>query len=322
MTRFTPPTSVRWWALIGMLIIALGVGACSSSNDDGDEAAAITVTHAKGTIALPAAPERIVAVGSGDVQIASALGADVVGAVANPSAPDKNWPGTPKPFPESVMSLDSTAPNIEAIAALHPDVILATTAQQAYIDKYPELSRIAPTVVYKTEAFADSGDTLVELIGTALGKPDQARDLISSSKQAISEFTEANPTVKGMTYAFGQYAGDQLYLLASEKNPSTRFLTSLGMRLDPKVAELGKDGTQDGFTELSAENYTQISSAQKVLVSTPGDEGGAKFSANPTVKSAFGSQLEVISTDLAGALLTANPASTDYLLEQLRPALA
>ncbi|MFC3241909.1 ABC transporter substrate-binding protein [Gordonia humi] len=200
--------------------------------------------------------------------------------------------------------------------------MLATTAQQPYIDKYDELSHIAPTVVYKTEPFADSGETLVELIGQALGKSDAARELIASSQKKITEFTAANPKIKGMSYAFGQFAGDQLYLLASEKNPSTRFFASLGMTLDPQVAELGAQGTQGGFTVLAPENYTRVSSAQKVLVSTPGDEGGKDFSSRPVVASAFGDHLRVISTDLAGALLTANPASTSYLLEQLRPALA
>ncbi|MFC3241910.1 hypothetical protein ACFOJ6_05670 [Gordonia humi] len=110
--RARRPLSVRWWALAAVLLLVAGLSACGSSDDDGDGdgSGAISVTHAKGTAELPGAPERIVAVGSGDVQIAVALGGDVVGAVANPSAPDKNWPGTSPALPASVMSLDSMTP--------------------------------------------------------------------------------------------------------------------------------------------------------------------------------------------------------------------
>lgn len=319
--------SRRWLPLTAIAIsaavfsAACGSTAADDKTDTPTTNSSVTVTHARGEVTVPATPSRVVVLGSGDALMASALGATVVAAVANPSSADKNWPGTQPPLNSDVMTLDSVKPNVETIAAARPDIILATTAQQSYVDLYDQLTNIAPTIIYPTAAFADSGEDLLRLIGKVLGKEDQANTLISAANKEVTDFATSNPSLKNSTYAFGQYAGGTLYLLAAKENPSTRFLTSLGLQLSPEVAQLAAGGTANGFVTLTPELFSSLGTADHILVSTPGDPEGTQFRAVPLV-SELGDNLHVISTDLAGALLTANPSSVNYLIDQLQPALA
>jgi iron complex transport system substrate-binding protein len=314
-------------AAVFALLLTLVLAACGSGSGDtgtttanfNDSAASqfpVTLTHALGTVTIESTPARVVALGAGDVQTAQALGVNVVAAVRNTSSDDGNWPGTEPPLASNTMSLDSVDVDIEAIAAADPDVILATTAQQTYIDRYDQLSRIAPVVVYPTAPFAHSGDDLTREIGKALGKDTDAQALIDNAHRTTQSFASAHPDLDGSTFVFGQYAGGTLYLLASPDNPSTRFLNSLGLILAPEVADLADDGTQNGFVTVSPERFSLLSSADHVLISTPGDPDGNAFRSMPVVAD-LGDQLSVIPTDLAAALLTSNPGSTPYLIDSL-----
>ncbi|NWJ73393.1 ABC transporter substrate-binding protein [Pseudonocardia sp. ICBG1122] len=98
-------------------------GGTGTSDPAGPAGAAfpVTVLHGQGEAVVPAPPQRVVVLGAGDAQIASALGAPVVGAVRSPAAPDGSWRGVDPPLPAGVSTLDPLAPDLEAVAALRPD---------------------------------------------------------------------------------------------------------------------------------------------------------------------------------------------------------
>lgn len=122
-------------------------------------------------------------------------------------------------------------PNLEQIAALEPDLILATTAQSGYAEVYDRLSELAPTIVYFTAPLQDSGEDLLTQIGMALGETEAADELRRSSDQAIETFVTQHPGMVSKRIAFGQFAGGTTYLVADPNAQSARFFGALGLRL-------------------------------------------------------------------------------------------
>ncbi|EAR07875.1 ABC transporter substrate-binding protein [Reinekea blandensis] len=130
--------------------------------------AELTINHALGTTTLPEPAVRIVTLYQGATDAAIALGIEPVGAV-------ESW--VEKPIYQYLRGeLDyttlvglETQPNLEAIAALQPDVIIASEVRHAKV--YDQLSQIAPTVAHETVFMFD--ETL-ELVAEVTGKADAA----------------------------------------------------------------------------------------------------------------------------------------------------
>nr|WP_316529161.1 iron-siderophore ABC transporter substrate-binding protein [Kitasatospora sp. K002] len=102
-----------------------------------------TVRHAMGETVVPAKPTRVVVLDTGELDNVVALGIQPVGVVhadASKSLPSylKDKAGSPA----AVGTINSL--NLEAIAALKPDLILGSQLRAQ--DQYAQLSKIAPTV--------------------------------------------------------------------------------------------------------------------------------------------------------------------------------
>ncbi|WP_028923801.1 ABC transporter substrate-binding protein [Pseudonocardia acaciae] len=306
-------------------LIAAGCAGTPGPAASGAQAPAVVVQHGQGAATVPAKPRRVVAVGSADVQIAAALGANLVAVVRNPSSPDGNWPGTAKLAPE-VLALDLVTPNLERIAAARPDLILATSAQPEYHAQYQKLSAIAPVVSYRRSLLLDSGDDLTRMIGAALGEDARAAAMVDDSRRRMERFVSEHPRVRGMSYAFGQYGSGNLHLVMADDTTSARFLTALGMRVPDPLKRLGTtDNTRFGMTPLGPELLATLDSADVAFISTYGEGARQELTANPLVaglRMRADGRLHLISVDLAGELLMPNPAITAHLLDELAPLVA
>lgn len=133
-----------------------------------------SVEHAMGTTEVPVDVERVVVLDTGELDAVVSLGVTPVGAVTTDVSTSLVQYLEPELADvEPVGTIGE--PNLEAIAALRPDLILSNTVRHE--DLYDELSAIGPTV------FADDvGDTWKEtllLAGEALGEQEQAEGLIS-----------------------------------------------------------------------------------------------------------------------------------------------
>ncbi|MYW64552.1 ABC transporter substrate-binding protein [Streptomyces sp. SID8379] len=102
-----------------------------------------TVTHALGKTELPKKPRRVVVLDVGELDNVVSLGVKPVG-----YAPTEGDDGIPSYLkkdagsPKNVGTINAL--NMEAIANLHPDLILGSELRAAKL--YPQLSKIAPTV--------------------------------------------------------------------------------------------------------------------------------------------------------------------------------
>lgn len=131
------------------------------------------VEHARGTTEVPDEVQRVVTLEPLELDTAVAVGITPVGA-----AVASNVAGTPAYLDVTGVEGVGTVPepDLEAIAALKPDLILGTEARHSAL--YEQLSAIAPTVFIATQADPWRDNAL--LIGEALNRQDEVADLLDS----------------------------------------------------------------------------------------------------------------------------------------------
>lgn len=148
------------------------------------QAAAITVVDASGrTIALAQPPERVVALGNGEVDIVYALGGEVVG---RPTV--SGDPAVKKA--EAAMEIGSVhTVDLEKLALLRPDVVLGN---------YPLNAKdVAAIAGIGAELVLSEANTIAQVqqqilqIGQLLGKEQQAARLKDELDQQLADLAQA-----------------------------------------------------------------------------------------------------------------------------------
>ncbi|MCP1144504.1 ABC transporter substrate-binding protein [Lysinibacillus endophyticus] len=144
-----------------------------------------TVEHAMGTTTLENTPERIVILTNEGTEALLELGVKPVGAV-------QSWTGNPwydhiadEMKDVEVVGLESEV-NIEAIAALQPDLIIGNKMRQEAI--YEQLSAIAPTVF--AEDLRGNWKNNFELYAKAVNKEEKGKEIIDAYDSRIADLKE------------------------------------------------------------------------------------------------------------------------------------
>lgn len=144
-----------------------------------------TVVHAMGETLVPARPGRVVTLSYESTESALVLGLNPVGAVA--AGADGTF------FPHHAPHLVGTAavgtedsPDLAAIAALKPDLILGLKMRHAAL--HPRLSAIAPTVFCET--LRGEWQANLTLWGRALGREEAAASLLAGWRRRVAEAQE------------------------------------------------------------------------------------------------------------------------------------
>jgi iron complex transport system substrate-binding protein len=160
------------------------------------------VEHAMGITCVPLQPQRVVVLDTGELDSSLALGVVPVGAVSAFAAGS---------FPEYLgdrtggIALVGTIaePNLEAILALHPDLILSSRLRHEAI--YDQLSKIAPTVLTETVGVVWKQNLLSN--GESLGKLAEAEALLADYDARLADLRAALgdlPTVSVVRFLPGQ----------------------------------------------------------------------------------------------------------------------
>jgi len=168
-----PPVddATRRELLVGGGALALGA-ILAGCGDDGDEAPpgarTRTIRHAAGTTRVPARPSRVATLSEVVVAHLASVGLLVVAA----NDDGLNWVEPYRPLlsvqldPAEVTSLGTSEdPDLETLAALRPEMILSESFSEEF---YPQLSRIAPTVLIErpsNAAWKQAFDQAVRAVG-------------------------------------------------------------------------------------------------------------------------------------------------------------
>lgn len=167
-----------------------------------------TIKHAMGTATLKKKPERVVVLFNGMTDIVTHLGVKPVGSVE--SWEEKPWYNYLRANMDGVKNLgEETQPNVEAIIALKPDLIIGTKPRHEKI--YPQLASIAPTIM--TEEIFDWKGNL-KIAADALYKQDEGAKIISEWDKRVAEFKQK---------AGDKLAKSEVSIVRFERDGSARF---------------------------------------------------------------------------------------------------
>jgi iron complex transport system substrate-binding protein len=268
-------------ATVLALAVALPLTACGGSDDDGsaaqptateDAAFPRTIEHAMGSTEIPERPERVVVLDTGELDTALSLGVTPVGAVT--TAVSEEFLSYLAEDAADVEVVGTIAePNLEAIAALEPDLILSNKTRHE--DIYEELSQIAPTVF--AERVGAVWKENFRLDAEALGLEDEAEELLEAYEADAATLGEDIGDPAGTTVSTMRFVEGVIRVYTAES-----FIGTV-------MADIGLDHlqlpTEDvaTFAELSAEEATSAD-ADIVLYSSYGavdDSGEAAVVAGP-----------------------------------------
>ncbi len=330
---------VRFFAVVAAAAVV--VAACSgSSGDDADArpsdgapaaetAFPVTVEHAFGETEIPDEPERVVTWGWGSADAAIALGVVPAAIPFDDYAGDEDGvlPWIDDALDEMGADVPEVLPNVEeppfeAIAAAEPDLILAAYSGIT-AEEYELLSAIAPTVAYPGEAWSTPWRELIEIVGTALGRADQAVDLLEGIDEELAAQADAHPELAGKSVAMVWDTPEDFYVY-QPADARVEFTLDLGLVSADSVAALSTDESTFYFT-LSHERLDQLTS--DILVSyadTP--EASQNFLSSdyaqlmPQVRS--GAVAEVTGTDFIASVSPPTALSLTWGLDEYVALLA
>ncbi|MGW1401513.1 ABC transporter substrate-binding protein [Streptomyces sp. NPDC002405] len=204
-----------------------------------------TVTHAMGSTELKAQPKRVVVLDVGELDNVVSLGVKPVGLAPTEGSPElpsylKKDAGSPK----NVGTINNL--NLEAIAALKPDLILGSQLRAA--DKYDELSQIAPTVFSLRPGFTWKENYLLN--AAALDKTAQAKQKLAAYEKRAGTLGEKLGAGKP-TVSMVRYLPDGVIRLYANASFIGTILKDVGIPR-PKNQDI-----DDLAAEVSAENIDQ-----------------------------------------------------------------
>jgi iron complex transport system substrate-binding protein len=173
-------------AMLGLLALLAtacgGSGGSAPGASDQQAGGTRTVAHAMGSTEITGTPQRVVVLDTGELDSVLALGVKPVGAVRADEAtgPQAYLADRAKGI-TPVGTINQ--PNLEAIAALQPDLILSNKVRHEEL--YDEFSGIAPTVF--AESVGEPWKTNFRLAGKALGKSDQAERILADYRRKAQQ---------------------------------------------------------------------------------------------------------------------------------------
>ncbi|WP_017615979.1 ABC transporter substrate-binding protein [Nocardiopsis salina] len=258
----------RGFGFAGATVLALtacGPGTGSPEEQEGGR----TLEDATGEVEVPERAERIVALDSLVIDTCVALGAPLVGAAEAGSV--STLPAYLGEGVEGVETVGNIAePNIEAIGALEPDLILGTELRHE--DLHEQLSAMAATFFVAEPAIGWQDNVLA--IGRALGQDDRAEEVLGS---LLAEAADAGQEVgaEGTTVHVLRHVDNGVRL----HGPDT-FSGSLLREMGFSVPDM--DWDDNDMAELSFENLDRID-ADVVFVTDDTDLDDELLSGVPAV---------------------------------------
>ncbi|GAB3503355.1 iron-siderophore ABC transporter substrate-binding protein [Amycolatopsis cihanbeyliensis] len=273
------PARRRLFAALPGFLLAAALAGCGAAEDpssgdspaDAQGAFPVTVEHKYGATEIPSAPQRVVTLGLSDQDAVLALGVKPVGAIdwfgERPYGQwawiEDRWGATP---PEIVGERDEY--DMEKIAKLNPDLIIAQYSGMRQ-EQYDTLSQRWPVVAQPKghDSYQAPWQEMTRAIGKALGKVDEAEQLITEIDQRFARVREAHPEWEGRTVAVGEPYEPGKFSAFSPNDPKMVFFKEMGFTVS---AEYEKAVGTQNVADFSFERFDLVDVDRLVwLVGTP-----------------------------------------------------
>lgn len=231
------------------------LSACGSGDDDVEDTGTEgtrAVDHVAGTTDVPVRPDRVAA-------LFITVATNLVSVGLTPVGTDgifREWLAPYQPLLDAAVDLSqiepvvsADGPNLERIASLDPEVIVAVSPAQE--DDYGQLSEIAPTLLFEffgTQAWRE----FFALTTDAVGRSDEAEAVRGRYRQALAE--AALPPAE---VSFIRAGGEGTFRLDGPASFPGDVAAEAGMSVTELPAGTGMAETP-AFTELSLERLDLV----------------------------------------------------------------
>lgn len=208
---------LRWLSLVSLMVLA-------------STAHAVTVQDQQGTFTLNTVPQRIVVLELSFADALAAVDVSPVG-IADDNDPQRLLPEVrAKLQPWQSVGLRGQ-PSLEAISALHPDLIIADSSRHATI--YAALQRIAPVLLLQSrnETYQENLHSAA-IIGEVVGKSAEMQQRLALHQQRMQAAAAKLPA--GTSVMFGTSRENQ-FTLHSASSYTGGVLTALGLKVSQPI---------------------------------------------------------------------------------------
>ncbi|MDT0268519.1 iron-siderophore ABC transporter substrate-binding protein [Streptomyces sp. DSM 44915] len=278
-----------------------------------------TIATKFGDVTVDERPERVVALGWGDAELALELGVQPVGAA--------DWlafggegvgPWNEGRYDESPEILGTLELSYEAVAELRPDLILDVRGSGDE-ERYERLSSIATTIGVSDggDSYLTPADDQVRMIAAALGNVEGGEEMLAETDAAFEAVAAGHPEWAGRTVTAATRTSEGWGAYVNDARVD--FLERLGFTPSPTIAELPVDA--NGWTvSLSEEQLDQLDAdlivAFPIWIDVAQIEDNASWRAVPAVADG---RAVVITDDLSAAYSLGTPTAQRYALAELAP---
>ncbi|ROR73422.1 iron-siderophore ABC transporter substrate-binding protein [Bogoriella caseilytica] len=320
----------RLAALGGAALLALSACSASTASEPAPEAPAaeeapessafpVTIEHEFGETVIEAEPERIVAIGWGDLDNLLALDVPPVGYFGALSEGLLPWAADQIDGSEPEFLGYTTEVDYEQIAALEPDLIIAVQGTAVDDESYRLLDEIAPTVARPAGmgGWQVGREDGTRQIAAALGRADEGEELLRELSAQFEAARQAYPALEGATGVSVITYDASLYYAFAPIDGRGAFLEDLGLEW-PEAVRDQYDGTTFSV-ELSPEEVG-ILDGDVVLFMV--DEPEYDPIADNGLFERFDADLIAVTAETRTAISLNTPLSTAYAIEHLTPVIA
>lgn len=283
----------------------------------------VSVEHQYGTTVIETAPQRVVALGYTEQDFLLSLGVTPVAV--------RYWYGEEDaimPWAEDyvegerpvVLNMPFNNLSYEAILALQPDLISAVTAGLS-AEEYELLSQIAPTISQSGD-YINFGMPWQEaqlLIGQALGKGEEAAEIVANVESQFADALTANPELEGKTVAVTYYS-EGTFGFYTDQDARGRFFTDLGFVVPEEMVEIAGESF---YANLSTERLDLLDQDLIAILNLQFVEGGRETIESDPLFSQLSavqeSRILYFDEVAENALGFSTPLSLPYALEAVLP---
>ncbi len=274
---------------------APGTGATTTA---ADAAFPVEIDTAAGPVTIEARPEAIVSLSPTATEMLWAVGAgDQVKAVDSLS----NYPaGTP------VTDLSAFEPNLEAIAAQQPDLVVLGFANDEIRAGLAGLG--IPVLLAPAATSLDDTYSQISELGLATGHPDEAAAAVASIRSGIDDVVKGVPAPAGGRPAVYHELDDTFYSASSGS-----FIGQLYQLLGfDNIADAADPDGSVGYPQLNAEQIIQAN-PDLIVITDAYSYGPADIAARPgwnTITAVADDRVVVVNDDIASRW---GPRVVDFL---------
>lgn len=240
-------------AVASLALLAVG---CGSTSTDKPEGQTRTVQTAMGPVDVPAAPERVVVLDIGELDSLLTLGVTPIGAVR--TSVSESFPSY-LPATTSNITVVGTigSPDLEAIHALKPDLILSSKTRDG--DRYDDLKRIAPTVLAERVGGVWRENFLLD--ADAVGKKAAAEEFLADFDARAKQIGSRLGDAGRITASVLRFTDTEIRQYCAESFVGT-ILGTVG---------LGRPAAQAADSACTSTNGTWVPLSQEKLTDADGD---------------------------------------------------